>query len=569
MRLFLLPNLRRAHLFHGLAVAGALAVSAVVSGLGSTPVVAVALWLGLIVLGEAATTAVNARMARRPPPDARLARWAAVKTATSAGQGLAWAMGPVLLHVPGEAVSVLAPAWAIITVTVGIIYACASWPACLHIMAAAANLPAALALLAMGGTVEVAVAVCMAVSLGFALVIGTLAIRNTGDLIVARLDTADLLARQVDLTRRLAVLNADRTRFFSAASHDLRQPLQALGFYTSLLSVDGGRTAQPDLIARLVECVDTLDRQFNAILGVAQTDAAVGRAVARPVAVAGVLDRVAQALRPDAQVKGLALRMVPTAAAVQVPPEVLERVLINLLANAVRYTRQGGVLLGVRRRGDHVAVTVADTGIGIPEAELPRIFDDYFQVANPERNSLSGFGLGLAIVKRLADGMGWQVTVRSVPGRGSVFSVLVPRALGPVAEPRAEPPQALPAGLAVLVVDDDPLVRDATVQVLAALGIPQAATGDAGEALRLYDGLVARHGGATVLLDFRLGAGVTGLDLADRLRARPGPAPRLILVTAETDPQVLAAARARGMIVLGKPLKPIRLRAALTAAAAG
>ena len=292
MQLFLRPNLARSRFFHGLAVAGALAVCAVVLALAPVSGWQVAGWMAVILLAEAGTSLVNERMAAAPPGPGRTGRWAGIKTATSTVQGLAWAAGVAFLHVPGEPVTVLAPAWAILTVTVGVIYACAAWPPALQGMAVAANLPAALMLFALGGGVEVAVAICMVVSLVFALVIGSLAVRNVGDLIRARLDLADLLARQTALTDRLAVLNADRTRIFSAASHDLRQPLQALGFYATLLA----ETPSAEVIARLAACVEALDRQFNAIIGVAATDAAIARAHAPGLDHATIVDDPAHRL---------------------------------------------------------------------------------------------------------------------------------------------------------------------------------------------------------------------------------------------------------------------------------
>ena len=562
MQLFLRPHLARSRFFHALAVAGALAVCAVVLAMAPVSGWQVAGWMAVILLAETGTTLVNERMAAAPPPAARLPFWAMAKTATSAVQGLAWSLGVMFLHLPDQPVTVLAPAWAILTVTVGVIYSCAAWPPALHGMAIAANLPAALVLLHRGGGVETAVAVCMIVSLVFALAIGTLAVRNVGDLIRARLDLSDLLARQTALTDRLAALNVERTRFFSAASHDLRQPLQALGFYATLLS----EAPSEDVLSRLAACVEALDRQFNAILGVAATDAAIARAQPVAVDLDALLARVADGQRPDAALRGLRLRQRRSGTVVAAPPEVLERVVQNLLSNALRYTRSGGVLLAARRRGGRVEVVVADTGIGIAEADMARIFDDFVQLANPERNTLAGFGLGLAIVRRLCDGLGWPVSVRSVPGRGSVFRVSLPTAESLAAPaPQADPPEpALPA-VSVIIVDDDGAVRDATARLMRRWGLRHLLLADSTDLEQRVGVFLATGGPACALIDHRLRDGDTGIAVADRLRKAFGARLGLILLTAETAPEVHAAGQSRGMIVLTKPLKPIRLRAAIAA----
>ncbi len=268
----------------------------------------------------------------------------------------------------------------------------------------------------------------MAVCFPFCLVIGRLGARYVGDLVEARLEVDALLKRESQLSARLKQLNEERNRFFSAASHDLRQPLQALSFYTNLVGLAPGQAEQRDLLARLAECADTLERQFNAILGVASTDAAIERATPRPIALEPIMRRAAAGYLAEAEQRGLNLRIVSTRAIAMAVPDVLERVLSNLIGNAVRYTRKGGVVVGVRPQGGMLRVMVADSGIGVAAEYQTRIFEDFFQVSNPERNSAKGFGLGLAIVKRLADGMNWSLALTSRPGHGSVFSVGLPRA---------------------------------------------------------------------------------------------------------------------------------------------
>jgi CheY-like chemotaxis protein len=236
----------------------------------------------------------------------------------------------------------------------------------------------------------------------------------------------------------------------------------------------------------------------------------------------------------------------------------------------VRYTRTGGVVIGARPRGASVALVVADSGIGISDADQARIFDDFFQVANPERNSAKGFGLGLAIVKRLAEGLGWQIELSSRLGRGSLFSVIVPKAEAISGETAADEAggreQIIVSALPVLVLDDDGLVRDAMSRLLRSWGVEHRVCADLDEAMTVLDAAPDR--GWCVLLDYRLERGVTGIDVLDAIRHAHGDRHRFLLISGEADPSLEQTARERGILILRKPLKPIRLRAALSGLAA-
>ena len=213
-------------------------------------------------------------------------------------------------------------------------------------------------------------------------------------------------------------------------------------------------------------------------------------------------------------------------------------------------------------------IWVADTGVGIAEQDRERIFEDFVQVDNPERNREKGFGLGLAIVRRLCQGLGWKLDLHSEVGKGSAFDDTVP--LAPVAllaAPAADTP--LPAltqlqRLNVLFVDDDSLVRDAMSRMLADWGMKTRICRTGDEALAILAGREPQSRWHA-LLDHRLAEGETGLALADRIRALHGDAVKVVLVTGETDDAILDEARRRGIGVLRKPVKPIRLRAALSA----
>lgn len=370
---------------------------------------------------------------------------------------------------------------------------------------------------------------------------------------------ATLESRIAERTEQLAAANQAKTQFLAAASHDLRQPMHALA-----LTVGELRQAAraPDLAAlaqRIDRSVDALEDLLDALLDISQLDA--GAITPQPTAfpLQSVLGRLGDELGPAAEAKGLRLRIVPTALWTESDPTLLGRMLLNLVSNAVRYTRDGGVVVGCRRRGAHADIVVADSGIGIAEGERARIFEEFYQAGNPERNRAKGLGLGLAIVQRLSRLLDHPVGVRSQPGRGSAFGIRVPivapRAALQATTPTLEPGVEL-AGLRVLVVDDEPDVREALGGVLARWGCSVEVAGSGAEALAI-DGAPP----VLVLCDLRLRESESGLDVLDRLKGRWGASLQGVVVTAETAPERLEAVRARGYPVLHKPVRPARLRA--------
>jgi CheY-like chemotaxis protein len=248
----------------------------------------------------------------------------------------------------------------------------------------------------------------------------------------------------------------------------------------------------------------------------------------------------------------------PSSLRVATDPLLLGRILTNLAANAVRYTREGGVVIGCRRRGAAAEIVVVDSGVGIAASDQARIFEEFYQAGGAERDRTQGLGLGLAIVERVARLLGHAVSVKSQPGRGSVFGVRVP-----IVPPRSEAPApaaaetgAELAGLRILVVDDEPDVRAALGGLLERWGCSVATAASGGDALA-----AGREPADFALCDLRLGEGESGFDVLDRLQARWGPRLHGIIVTADATPERIAEAHRRGYSLLHKPVRPAKLRA--------
>ncbi len=292
------------------------------------------------------------------------------------------------------------------------------------------------------------------------------------------------------------------------------------------------------------------------------------------VAVGPLLARVTDELQPQADAKGLALRVAATRVVVRSDAAMLERVIRNLVANAIRYTDTGGILIGARSRGTHVAIDVIDTGIGIAPEHHARIFEEFYQVRDARSDrATTGMGLGLAIVRRLAALLEHRIEVASRVGRGSRFSVIAPRAAGAAdlrmrpahhrRFPAARPAPASIAGALVGVIDDDPASVDAMAALYATWGAQVAGGADAdamltalGDAERYPDLVVA---------DLRLAAGGSGIDAVHRLRDELGMAVPALIVSGDIGAAAERDARAAGLMLLPKPVVPTVLHALSTA----
>jgi two-component system, sensor histidine kinase len=245
-------------------------------------------------------------------------------------------------------------------------------------------------------------------------------------------------------------------------------------------------------------------------------------------------------------------------------PTMLSRILLNLVSNAIRFTPHGKVLVGCRRRGNEIRIEVHDTGIGIAPEQRTAIFQEFFKIADTQRDDNHGLGLGLSIVKRLADLLGGNVDVSSTVGKGSTFSILIPRSTEPTLPVAHDPPMVQAAGIlagrSVLVIDDDMLVLDGMRSILGAWDcqVMTAQTGE--EAVRL----VQLQGPDVVICDFSLRNGETGIDLLHRLITQAPHPMAVMLMTGDVGPEMLRLAKNAGYTTLHKPVRPATLRSVMS-----
>jgi len=369
---------------------------------------------------------------------------------------------------------------------------------------------------------------------------------------------------------RDAMLQADqainaRTRFFAAASHDLRQPLHAISLYLPLLLKRMENSESREMLGAIQNSCNAMRSLLDSLLDISRLDAGVIEPDIRAVSLLDLFDRLGMEFAPQTAARGLEFRVVPADYWVRSDPTLLERILRNMLTNAIRYTPKGKILLGARRAGSSLRIEVWDTGIGIESETLEHVFEEFYQADNPERDRGRGLGLGLAIIERLATLLEHKLNVRSWPGVGSVFDVTLPITNEPVAadthKPRTPPDMEFLRGRLAVLIDDDPIVLEGTEAMLVEWGCEvtsAASVSDAAKSLRAMD-----HFPDFILADLRLRGTETGLDaisVLHKLLTRPIPA---IIITGDTDPERIKQASVSGHIILHKPVEPALLQSVI------
>jgi len=378
----------------------------------------------------------------------------------------------------------------------------------------------------------------------------------------AQLENAALVERlhqQMELT---AQASREKTQFLASASHDLRQPLHALSFFGATLERRMAGSVDQPLIYNMMRSIEALDKSFGAILDISKLDAGAVEPHLQSFPIRDLFRRLQMSFAGQAEEAGLQLRFRPGAKVVTSDPQLLERILGNLVQNGLRYSRPGaGVLVAARRRRGGVSLEVWDAGIGISEVELPKIFAEFYQVANPERDRSKGLGMGLAIVKRLSELLGHELTVRSRLGAGSVFRVWVSRVHAPQMDEFTVGAETLPGALddtrVVLLLDDEEAVRTSVGELLVEWGYEVIAVATTDEALLAAK---ARQGLMDLIVsDLRLRYGEDGLRAIEQIRQACGFAVPAVLVTGDTAPDQVLRVHESGHIVLYKPVQPKEL----------
>ena len=361
--------------------------------------------------------------------------------------------------------------------------------------------------------------------------------------------------------RRAETADVAKSRFLAAASHDLRQPLQTLALLQGLLTRAVESEREQKLVGRIGETLGAMTGMLNALLDINQIEAGAVHAEVVRFPVNDLLVKLYDEFTYQAHAKSLDLRMVPCGLTISSDPCLLEQMIRNLVSNALKYTRTGKILLGCRRREGMLSIEIWDTGIGIPDDEVHAIFEEYHQVGNEARERSLGLGLGLSIVRRIGNLLGHRVRVRSRHGAGSVFAIEVALPLTATPAKRAVARQDLdPASGkkaarkgAILVVEDDPELRELLAISLNDEGHRVARAYDGSEAMQLVEREDFRP--ELILADFNLPNGMNGIEVVAKVREKLRRFIPVIILTGDISTRTLRAIAEADCVLLNKPVK--------------
>jgi two-component system, sensor histidine kinase len=525
---------------------------------------------GLLVWAGAAAATLALRAAyylayRRRALEPARAVWSRGAVICSAASGALWGAAGLFLFPSGLLQYQLFILFILMGMGAGAVSSLTAYMPAFYAFVPAALLPIGARLMPINDPIHIALGVMTFAYVGGLSFFARTINRTITESLSLRFENIDLVRELSEQRDEAERANVGKSKFLAAASHDLRQPLHALTLFTSALDE---RIRYPE-VRRIVDNINAsvraLEKLFNALLDISRLDAGVLQPEIRHFRVEDVLRRLVNDHAPDAAAKNLALVCAPTAAVVRSDPALLERILRNYISNAIRYTDRGEVHVACTPLNDAVRIEVSDTGIGIPEVHQRDIFNEFYQLGNPERDRTKGLGLGLAIVDRVARLLEHPISVASAPGRGACFAVVVP--LGDagqiVCEPASDGAGANHdlSGLRVVVVDDEIGVREGMRTLLAQWGCDVVVAGSEDEAVAAV--LAAGWLPEVAIVDYRLRDERTGVQAVERLRREFGDAIPALIVTGDTAPERIREAQASNYPLVHKPVSPAVLRASL------
>jgi signal transduction histidine kinase/CheY-like chemotaxis protein len=510
---------------------------------------------------------------RIQPQGTDVHRWGTYAALVYGASGTLWGLGNILFYTPGQIEYQLLLLFVSLGAAMGAVVGQISHMPTFYAFTYPLLVLSIGSFLREPDAIHVAFSALMLVYLGVGNRLALSLHRSYSESVNLRFENVDLIE---DLQRQKAAAehaqhvaeeaSVSKSRFLAAASHDLRQPLHALSLFVRALEESVLPDPERDTLGKVRRAVDAMEELFNALLDVSRLDAGVVSVNPATVALAPIVERVVSQHQALAKDKGLRLRARCPVAYVCTDPVLLERILRNLVDNALRHTQRGGVLVGCRRRGDALRLEVWDTGPGIPEDQRQAVFREFVQLGNPERDRRKGLGLGLAIVERLGRLLQHPIEMHSTPGRGSVFAVLLPGRPEQEAQVVSTDPYAGflrsdLTGAFVVVVDDEIAVQEGMQTLLTKWGCETLCAGCLDEALaKLARAIRAPD---VIISDYRLRNAQNGIQIIERLRAEFNADIPAMLVSGDTGPERLREAEVSGLPILHKPLHPARLRSLL------
>lgn len=540
----------------GITGAGILAVVLVV--VQNTPPTWVMVWFGALFVVLSLQIVLSVRHRRNKTGDYR--PWGFGFTALALASGIIWGVGVVVI----AANSSIDTELLVLMVSSGISAGAGLSYGCLlptfYSRFLPTNLPYVGWALLQGNALHVFLAIFAITFVGGIIQLVRQYNHTVVEMFRLRFENVDLVGELRLQTEAANLANVTKSRFLAAASHDLRQPVHALNLFVGALQACNMDGVARRLVMQINASIAALDNLFVSLLDISKLDAGIVSLHPRDIAILPLLDRVCADYATQAQAKRIRLELHPCSLAVHADPILLERILRNLVSNAVRYTVQGRVVVGCRRRGKRLSIEVWDTGPGIAEDEQQRVFQEFYQIGNPERDRSEGIGLGLAIVKRLVDVQACELSLASKVGSGSVFRIAVPVADHPPPITDAADVASLPKaarGL-IMVIDDERAIQEAMQGLLTSWGHDVVVAGSADEILQKIADVPARPD--LIICDFRLRRGENGIEVIQRLNSEYNQEIPAVLITGDTAPDRLKEAQESGLRVLYKPIPSTTLQ---------
>lgn len=397
-------------------------------------------------------------------------------------------------------------------------------------------------------------------------------ISYTINAIITRSITIDfknvVLLREVTKAKEIAEeANQAKSRFLAAASHDLRQPLQALGLILESMRVrtlSGESSNEKDLallVERGLESHDSMSALFNALLELSRFESHELDVTCIDFSLNEMIESIVNEFQPSARAKHLLLTQRGGEEVTKTDPVLFGRVVRNLLSNAIKFTQEGSVTVGIERKNDNVILSVIDTGVGIPKQEQGKVFDEYHQVSNEARRRHEGIGLGLSVVKKMCELLELPIHLESTLGMGTTFSITLPAGERHQIAPKISGLVQPMNPSRVLVVDDDPMILSAISTLMEDWNCPCIVAECIDEALDILQR--SEFSPELILTDYRLGEGVTGIDAIESIRQHMGADIPALIMSGDTDSQLVRDIREKKYYLIQKPVKPLHLQKAM------
>jgi signal transduction histidine kinase/ActR/RegA family two-component response regulator len=524
-------------------------------------------WLGAFLLLTVARVPgwIRFRGMQFGPETSR--RWLREATVASLASGLLWGIGALFLYPEGQLLYQYTFVVTLIFMAVACLFSYGPHFPTFAAFFLPAIVPGIVGMAVQGGTPQNAVAVGLVM---IAMVL--LWSRHSLNVLFTRswylrFENLELIDQLTVQKNDAVAANTAKTRFLAAASHDLRQPIHALNLYLGAFSQIRLTPETTSILAKVRQCALIMDEMFRTLLDVSKLDAGAVQPRISVFPLAPIFARIKLEFEPQARAKSLELRVLRCSAFAKSDSGMVERVLRNLISNAIRYTDHGRIVVGCKRHHGSLRICVYDTGVGIEPREQSLVFEEFYQAGNRVRERSRGLGLGLAIVERLTRLLGASLTLRSRPGHGSLFAVDL-QAAQPVELPplRLQPNVARNrdlTGRLIVVVDDEELILDAAQTLLKQWNCTVVAATSGREALRQLANFTRPPD--VLLCDFRLGDGENGVSVAEAVRNEFNTDIPALLITGDTNPKQIRAIAASGLAVLHKPLREDELNEAICA----